>query len=237
MDKNMNIGILLIATNKYIKFLDPLVDSINKYFLNNHKKTIFCFTDITDHKSFDNVIIIYQKHMQWPFTTLKRYEIFYNHKNKFSDIDVLYYLDVDMLITDYINDEFLPTEKDLIAVIHPGYRRDFLQSFERNTHSLAYVDSQPYVYHCGGVQGGKKESYVEVCRILSENINSDLSKNIIAVWHDESHWNKYLISNPDSYQEYSPEYCYPESWPNGSWNITLNKKIIALDKNHAEMRS
>jgi len=235
----MNIGLLLIATNKYIKFLDPLVESVNKYFLTGHTVTIFCFTNIIDHKVAENVKIIPQEHMPWPLPTLKRFEIFYKNRDNYQNMDYLYYLDADMLINDFIGDEFLPIDKDLLCVIHPGYRRDLLQSFERRPQSHAYVDWNHYVYHCGGVQGGKKDAYLKACKILSDNILDDMSRGIIAVWHDESHWNKYLISNPDSYKELDCDYCYPENPPDNpkSWNMPNKRIIIALHKNHEEMRS
>lgn len=235
----MNIGLLIIATNKYIKFLNPLVDSINKYFLTGHTVTVFCFTNIIDHKVTDNVKIIQQEHMPWPLPTLKRYEIFHNNRELYVNMDYLYYLDVDMLINDYVGDEFLPDEKDLICVIHPGYRRDLLQSFERRTVSTAFVDYKHHIYHCGGVQGGKREAYLKVCEVLSKNILDDMNRGIIAVWHDESHWNSYLVNNPNSYKELDCDYCYPENPPENpnSWNLPNKKIIIALHKNHAEMRN
>lgn len=236
----MNIGLLVIATNKYIKFLDPLVNSVNTYFLTGHTTTIFCFTNMVDHKSKSNVKIIYQDHMPWPLPTLKRYEIFYKNRDLFNDMDYLYYLDVDMLINAYIGDEFLPNNKDLLCVIHPGYRRDLLQSFERRQFSKAFVDYNHHVYHCGGVQGGKKDAYLKVCETLSNNILEDISKGIVAIWHDESHWNSYLVNNPNSYKELDCEYCYPEDPPDqpGIWNFSNKKRIIiALHKNHAEMRN
>ena len=234
----MNIGILVIATNKYIKFLNPLVDSINKYFLKNHNITIFCFTNILDHNAADNVKIIEQEHMPWPMPTLKRFEIFYKNREYYKDVDILYYLDVDMLINDYVDDEFLPGDKDLLCVVHPGYRRDQLQSFERRQQSHACVDWNHHVYHCGGVQGGKKNAYLKACEILSNNILDDLSRGIVAVWHDESHWNKYLISKPDSYKELDCDYCYPENPPGTNvWNMPNSRIIIALHKNHEEIRS
>jgi histo-blood group ABO system transferase len=235
----MNIGLLVIATNKYITFLDPLVESINKYFLINHNVTIFCFTNIVDHKSADNVKIVEQEHMPWPLPTLKRYEIFYKNRELFNNMDCLYYLDVDMIINDYIGDEFLPDDKELVCVVHPGYRRDLLQSFERRTSSSAYVNYNHYVYHCGGVQGGKKDAYLKICEKLSNNILNDMNIGIIAVWHDESHWNSYLINNPNSYKELDCDYCYPQSPPDqpNSWILPNKKIILALHKNHAEMRS
>ena len=228
----MKIGFLVIATNKYIKFVRPLVDSINKYFLPDYDKTIFCFTDQMDSELQDNVVKIQQDHMQWPLTTLKRYEIFYKNKELLNDVDVLYYLDADMLINDFINTPVLPDNRGLVAIVHPGYFRDKMQSYEKNIQSKAYVNNNHHVYHCGGFQGGTKDKYLEVCEKLMNNINDDMNRGIIAVWHDESHWNAYLINNPNTYKELDSSYCYPENW-----NLNIPKRILALDKNHQEIRN
>ena len=66
-----------------------------------------------------------------------------------------------------------------------------------------------------------------------------MKRQIVAIWHDESHWNKYLISNPDIYKELDCDYCYPESPiedPN-RWNLPYKKIIIALHKNPDELRT
>ena len=231
----MKIGFLIIATNKYVKYINPLVESINKYFLPNYDKTVFVFTNQIDYKfEYENIIPIYQDHMNWPMPTLKRYEIFYKNKKQYKNVNVLYYLDADMLINDYIGEEILPDERGLVAVIHPGYFRDKMQSFDRNPFSKAFVDFKlgHKCYHCGGVQGGEKEKYLNVCKILMDNINDDLNRGVVAEWHDESHWNHYLIHNSLTYKELDSSYCYPESW-----NLNLQKRILALDKNHEEMRN
>ena len=44
-----NIGILLVATNKYKQFVSPLVDTIKEYFLVDDDVTIFLFSE--DRKS------------------------------------------------------------------------------------------------------------------------------------------------------------------------------------------
>jgi len=61
-------------------------------------------------------------------------------------------------------------------------------------------------------------------------VDEDMDKNLIAVWHDESHYNRYLIDTPPTHI-LSPSYCYPESW-----RLPFEKKLLALDKNHREMR-
>ena len=67
---------------------------------------------------------------------------------------------------------------------------------------------------------------------MSDRIDSDLKKNIIAVWHDETHWNKYLSETLPS-KILTPSYCYPET---GYEHLKMAKKIIALNKNHKEFR-
>jgi len=85
------------------------------------------------------------------------------------------------------------------------------------------------VYYAGGFNGGTTESFLEMSKTIKERINKDLEKNIIAIWHDESQMNRYFIDNPP--KVLSPSYCYPESW-----NIPFEKKILALNKNHKEIR-
>lgn len=230
-DNNLNIGILIIATDKYIEFVKPLVDSINKFFLKDYNKTIFCFTDKVDYELPDNVVKIYQEHSIWPSIVVKRHEIIYKNIVYYKNIDVLYYIDADMMINSEIDEQILPDDRGLIAVIHPGYYKDKIQCFERNPLSTAYVNYEHHIYHCSGIQGGKKEQFLESYKVMLDNTKQDLNNNIIAVWHDESHWNHYLINNPDSYKELDCSYCYPEQW-----KLDLPKRIIALDKDYEYFR-
>ena len=59
------VGLLIVATGKYVQFVPPLVDSADKYFCPNHEVTYFVFTDgsLPDR---DNLKVIYQKRLGWP---------------------------------------------------------------------------------------------------------------------------------------------------------------------------
>ena len=57
------------------------------------------------------------------------------------------------------------------------------------------------------------------------------SNGIIAIWHDESHLNKFFTINKPT-TILSPSYCYPESWI-----LDYNKKLLALDKDHESIRN
>ena len=56
----------------------------------------------------------------------------------------------------------------------------------------------------------------------------------MAEWHDETHWNWYLKTLAKNVRTLDCGYCYPEAnWAKG---IPFVKRIVALEKNHNEIR-
>ena len=225
----MKVGLLIIATNKYTQFLQPLIESADKYFLPNQEVTYFVFTnkDI-DINTNRNIVKIDVEHKEWPWMTLGRYKIFSENSESLSNMDYLYYCDVDMKFVDVVGDEIL---SDRVATQHPGYYGT-RGTPETNPKSLACVyPNEEMQYFAGGFNGGSSEEYLKMSKTISNNIDIDYSNGIIAIWHDESHMNRYFIDNKPT-KILSPSYCYGESM-----NIPFDKKLLALDKNHSEVRS
>lgn len=226
-----NVGLLVIATGKYTRFVSPLWESAKKWFLKNHNVTLFLFTDNLSFKLEQNQILIPQQHMPWPGPTLFRYNIFNQAKEQLSKMDYLFYCDADMLFVNEVGEEVFG---DLVATKHPGFYKSQRQAFtyETNPASKACVKaSEGQMYYAGGFNGGTSEAYLKMCQVISDKVADDYSRDIIAVWHDESHMNRYFIDNPPT-TVLSPSYCYPESWA-----LDVEKKLLALDKNHKEMRT
>lgn len=222
-----NIGLLIVATGKYIQFVPSLIESSKRHFCKNHNVSYFVFTDQAFHVS-DNVYRIEQKRLGWPFDTMNRYHIYNNSREILAQQDYLFAIDADMLFVDDVGDEILG---ELVATLHPGFvgKRG---SYETNRRSLACVRrSEGTYYFAGGFYGGSREAVFKLFETNIRNINKDLEQEIIAVWHDESHWNRYCIDHPPTVI-LNPSYCYPERW-----NLPYPKKILALDKNHNEFRA
>jgi len=252
--KQFNIGLCIVATGKYIAFVKPLLDSAEKYFCPHHTRTYFIFTDtltsenpaltqaaINDlQKSSynDHVVIVPQKRLGWPYDTLKRFEIYNQHQNLFAEMDYMFATDADMLFVGLEGDEIL---SERVATQHPGFEKNkplwgSETPYDRNPNSTAYI---PYgmgtYYFAGGFYGGKTAEFITLVSTLTQHINSDLEKhNYIAVWHDESHLNRYFIDNEPTLM-LDRSYCYPENGEAKGYP-KCSPKLLALDKNHNEIR-
>jgi histo-blood group ABO system transferase len=151
--------------------------------------------------------------------------------------DYCFYLDADMRIDGVVAAEEVCG--DLVATRH-GYQSmapDWQQSFDRNPKSLACVpaDEKTVTYYAGGFNGGKTEVFMKMAETIAENVNKDLKNDVVALWHDESHMNRYLIQNPPTL-DLDPTYCYAEEFIGTNYPFSPGK-IIALKKNHAALRS
>lgn len=243
----MKIGILYICTGKYTVFWKDFYLSCEKYFIKDVKKEYFVFTDskeIDFENENKNIHRVYQENLGWPGNTLFRFEMFLKAENYFSDLDYLFFCNANLLFLEPISfDEFLPLENyNLLAVLHPGYykkkRRKY--TYELNKSSTAYISrNEGEYYFAGGLNGGNTKSFLQAIKIMKNNIKEDFSNNIIAIWHDESHWNRYLVDRKDV-KILSPAYLYPEGKKIPFKKIVLvrNKKkfgghdFIRNDKNN-----
>ena len=226
----MTIGLLLIATGKYDVFLKPLIDSVDRFFFRNDRVDIYIFSDKSytgEHSDRVNIKVIPIEHKPFPYATLLRYNHFDQHKDLITS-DYVFYSDVDMRFVAPVGREILG---DIVCVQHPGFYKGGWGSEGCDKQSLAYLPKeQQSNYMAGGFQGGKKNIYLEACNVLNARIQDDESRGVMAQWHDETHWNWYLKTIKAKVLD--PSYCYPESW-----SIPFRKKLLALDKNHAEIRN
>jgi len=224
----MKLAILYICTGKYNVFWESFYRSCEQFFFPNEEKHYFVFTDGQIAADTEKIHRIEQKNLGWPGNTLYRFQMFWNIKEQLVLFDYIFFFNANCEFLVPIGAEFLPSEKEKIVVIrHPGFynKKPDEVTYDRNPKSLAYIPfGQGLYYICGGVNGGICEHYINLINSLREAIIKDDSNGVVAVWHDESHINKYILSHP--YKLLSPAYCYPEGW-----DIPFEKVIIVRDKN------
>lgn len=238
--QQVRLGVLLIATRKYKQFVKPLAEQLEKFITVPFE--IVLFTDqhyYLDTKVTVNNYIIPE--YKFPEATLYRYKIFGKQSNVLQErFTHLLYSDVDMGIEKQVGEEFIVD--GLVAVRHPGtYATDRWGSPNNPKESTSWFPEEKRKhYYCGGVQGGATKHYLDACKILSENIAEDEKNKVMSEWHDETHWNKYVnYERPELVTELSPSYCMPEQKKHRSdWGLNeFEPIIIALDKNHKDIRS
>lgn len=231
----MKICILTIATNKYLQFVEKLYSDISEKFIPDAEINCLLFTD-HDVETSDNVRVHKIDHEPWPIPTLKRYNYFVKEKDFILEHDYCFYLDADMRIDSPVGEEILG---DLVATKHP-YQSFYTieeMSYDRNPSSLAYVPmGEGKTYYAGGFNGGKTEIFMKMAKHIADNVSKDLENGVVALWHDESHMNRYLIDNPPTVS-LDPNYCFAEEFIGSPQYPYKDPKIIALKKNHHELRS
>lgn len=241
--KKTQIGILYICTGKYNIFWKDFYLSMEKNFIKDEEKHYFVFTDSSDIEfeyENNNIHKIYQENLGWPDNTLMRFHIFLKIEKELMNMDYLFFFNANLLVLEEIKkEEFLPTkEEKLVATIHPGFynkeRRKF--TYEENNKSTAFINrNEGDHYFAGGLNGGNTIDFISAMKEMKFKIDTDNKDNITAEWHDESHWNRYLI-NKFYIKKLDPGYLYPEGW-----SIPFAKKILIRDKNryggHSKLRN
>jgi hypothetical protein len=106
------VGILYICTGKYDIFWKDFYISAERYFLKDSEIHYFVFTDakqLFDEEKNPRIHKIYQENLGWPYSTLKRFQIFFNAESLLVETDYIFFFNADLKILEpIIEAEFLP---------------------------------------------------------------------------------------------------------------------------------
>lgn len=213
----MKIGVLYICTGKYTLFWDDFYLSCEAKFMPEDERYYFVFTD-GDIPTFDNpkVKVIYQSKLGWPFDTLKRFEMFLGQEEALMKMDYLFFFNANLVVKKEIGHEILPEEGvELMLTPHPSFYKSAHSRdewpYDRNPQSNAYIPfgvGECYVQ--GGFNGGAAANFLKMAKELDRLIEDDLKRDVIALWHDESHLNRYVLDK--KVKILHSGYLYPEGW-------------------------
>ena len=185
----------------------------------------------------------------WPEATLLRYALI-DEVMPQTLAEVCLHLDADLMFVDEVGTELTPRswQGGLALVAHPGYWRGGppvsasdlrrriaarrhspwggLGTWETNKESCAWVPWwQRKTYVCGGVWMCRTPEFGRMVQELAERTRQDASRDITAVWHDESHLNWYASQAPHTVLP--PDYC---AVPSYAWLADIHPRIVAVDK-------
>lgn len=248
--KKKKIALLFVCLNeRYWPYLKNVINDCDNLFFTNRRSKYevdyFAWTDLPEGTTYGATIIPTDP-APWPHPTLMRYHLFLQEEEKLKDYDYIFYLDADMRIVAPIGEEILG--KGLTMAEHPMYAlaKKYYPPYEPNKESSAYIPrfgtildegGKPRfkpLYAAGGFQGGTAETFITAMKAMRKSIDEDFAKNYIAIWNDESHWNKYLSTYTGPLIVLSPSYVYPDSlikeYYEPIWGCSYQPKIMTLTK-------
>jgi len=198
----MRIALTVIATGDYLGFIPGLLWSVRRYWTTD--VTCWVFGDREPPRAAD-VRWCRVEHEPWPGPTLHRYHHLAQAINSLACFDYVFHCDADLRFVQPVGDEVLGS---LTATIHQGFagraRDEF--TYESRPQSAAWIaPGEGTAYYAGGFQGGSGDSYLAAVEELRRMIDLDDSAGLTARWHDESHWNSYLVRHP-------PDVVLPAGW-------------------------
>jgi len=217
-------AILITSTGLFSKLLlNEQLEKIRMFWNSTKTVDVIVFTDSTEvlgRKDDPNLIAIRHKQLGWPMDSLQRPGLYLSQEALLKSYTYLFSLDADLVpfkeVTSAING-------DLVGLIHPGFRasepKDF--TFERRPESSAYIaEGEGEHYYQASIYGGKAANILELWKALKSNLEADSAKGLVAVWHEESHLNRYFLEHPPTLQ-LGASYSFPTGW-----NIPEESMII-----------
>lgn len=209
----MKIAIVYICTGDYSIFWKNFFETSEQYLYPSAPsihpsihKDYFVFTDdnnlITQLEPLPNVKTYFQKRAGWPYDTLLRFNTFCTIQDVLMGYDYCYYWNANTYFVKEITPDVIPfptKEQGLILWRHTlTYDCNTPEGFqaEKNPNSTAYIaPNTPCREYGGGFLGGTPEAFIAMSQTLRDNIATDLSHGIIAIWHDQSHLQNYALSH------------------------------------------
>lgn len=208
-----SVALTVFAVGRYLDaYLRKFLDSAEEHFMWGLPVTYFVFTDRPEevpalelgvHRDLE--VLPVQRHKRWQDISMMRMKTISDtiqSKLRWSYSHVFCF-DVDQVFTGRWGSEALG---ESVAQIHSEFYKTGVFTYEYNPKSKAYLPRGDWYYHAA-LFGGSWQKVKDLVDFCYDGIMEDKKNNVEAVWHDESHLNKYFYLNKPT-RLLSSEYCW-----------------------------
>lgn len=224
IENRTSVALTVFAVGRYLdKYLETFLVSAEQHFMIGLPVTFYVFTDRPSDvprvdlgpRRYLRVLRV-ERHSRWQDISMMRMKTI----SEMIDSEMQYLFthvfcfDVDQRFMGRFGSEALG---DSVALLHAHYYKLPKEQFtyDRNPKSKACMETGDYYYHAA-IFGGTWENVKAIADACLAGIMEDKQNDVEALWHDESHLNKYFWLHKPT-KLLSPEYC---------WDLHLNRQDI-----------
>ncbi|XP_074478833.1 N-acetyllactosaminide alpha-1,3-galactosyltransferase-like [Sebastes fasciatus] len=237
-----SVALTVFAVGRYLDaYLKTFLTSAEKHFMVGLHVTYYVFTDLTEEVPNIELapnrslkVIPVEKYSRWQDISMMRMKTISDAIE--SEIrhhcNYVFCLDVDQEFKGRFGSEALG---ESVALQHAWYYKlpKHRFTYDRNPKSKAYMETGDYYYHAA-IFGGLWKNVKDLADYCFLSIMEDKLNSVEALWHDESHLNKYFWLNKPS-RLLSPEYCWdPVILEIKDIHVT---RLIWAPKHYAKLRT
>lgn len=213
--------IITMIYDLYLRYLDAYLNtfltSAEQHFMLGLRVTYYVFTDLPDkvpkiqlapQRSLKVIQVLKQSNWQ-DISMMRMKSISDTIESEIRDCcDYVFCFDVDQEFKGRFGSEALG---ESVALLHAHFYKLPKERFtyDRNPKSKAFMETGDFYYHAA-IFGGLLENVKNLTDSCYLNIMEDKTNGVEALWHDESHLNKYFWSYKPS-RLLSPEYCWDQT--------------------------
>ncbi|XP_061427670.1 N-acetyllactosaminide alpha-1,3-galactosyltransferase-like [Lethenteron reissneri] len=216
--RKTRVALTVFALGRYLdKYLARFLTTAEKHFMVGHNVTYYAFVEnasrvphiepLAPGRSLAMVEV--EKRARWQDISMDRMKMIGDliEGTASRSHDYIFCFDVDQHFTARWGAEALG---DTVALLQAWYFDQPPEAFtyERRPESVAYIapGAGDFYYHAA-VFGGRCAAVLNVTRGIYAGITRDRDAGVEALWHDESHLNRYFLDHRPS-KLLSPEYCW-----------------------------
>ncbi|XP_071346212.1 alpha-1,3-galactosyltransferase 2-like [Trachinotus anak] len=237
-----SVAVTVFAVGRYLDaYLKTFLTSAEQHLMLGLPVTYYVFTDLPE--KVPNIelgpqrslkVVYVEKHSRWQDISMMRMKAISEaiESEICHHFHYVFCFDVDQEFKGRFGSEALG---DSVALLHAHYYKSPKQMFtyDRNPKSKAFMETGDFYYHAA-IFGGYWENVKKLLDACYLNIMEDKLNNVEALWHDESHLNKYFWLHKPS-KLLSPEYCWDQTiGDNKDIHVT---RLLWAPKHYDELRT
>lgn len=212
---NSSVALTVFAIGRYMEaYLKAFITSAEKHFMIGLPVTYYIFTDTPEEVPPFKLgpertmkVLYVPRYSRWQDISMMRMRTI----SKIIESEIsykfpyIYCLDVDSVFQGRFGSEALSESVTLLhSWLYNLPKNRF--TYDKNPQSKAYMETGDYYYHAA-VFGGTWRSVKALVDYCYHGIREDKKNNVEALWHDESHLNKYFWLHKPT-KVLSPEYYW-----------------------------